>query len=250
MLIFFCLATMLIFPSAIGSPQTLPDDDYNPNPDTDNEEYDDEGNEDAKWKQPVESKAQFKDQNQTVEVAEGSIARLHCRVENRDQSEQIMWYDIKHHNRQVENLMAMCGVSKDVNEGERKDACISVNSQKDQRMRFKEDGQLLTISNVGKTEQGRTFKCSLALGKEMPSIFLTLVVHPQGWEAPKTTPSQQPRSLDNIQNSPSTGSSPDTDSDNTSQNNSNTASIIEKSALYRFISFALLALHFHFILPH
>ena len=80
-------------------------------------------------------KAQFKDQNQTVEVAEGSIARLHCRVENRDQGEQIMWYDIKHHNRQVENLMAMCGVSKDVNEGERKDACISVNSQKDQRIR-------------------------------------------------------------------------------------------------------------------
>ena len=81
-------------------------------------------------------KAQFKDQNQTVEVAEGSIARLHCRVENRDQGEQIMWYDIKHHNRQVENLMAMCGVSKDVNEGERNDACISVNSQKDQRMRL------------------------------------------------------------------------------------------------------------------
>ena len=84
----------------------------------------------------------------------------------------------------------------------------------------------------------------------MPSIFLTLVVHPQGWEAPKTTPSQQPRSLDNIQNSPSTGSSPDTDSDNASQNNSNTASTIEKSALYRFISFGLLASHFHFILPH
>ena len=55
MLIFFCLATILIFPSAIGSPQTLPDDDYNPNPDTDNEEYDEE-NEDTKWKQPVESK--------------------------------------------------------------------------------------------------------------------------------------------------------------------------------------------------
>jgi len=249
MLIFFCLATILIFPSAIGSPQTLPDDDYNPNPDTDSEEYDEE-NEDSKWKQPVKSKAQFRDQNQTVEVAEGSIARLHCRVENRDQGEQIMWYAIKPQNRQVENLLAMCGVSKDVNEGERKDPCIPVNSQKDKRMRFREDGQLLTISNVTKKEQGKPFKCSLALGEENPSIFLTLVVHPRGWEAPKTTPSQQPRSLDNIQNLPSTGSSPDTDSDNASQNNSNTASTIEKSALYRFISFALLASHLHFILPH
>ena len=55
MLIFFCLATILIFPSAIGSPQTLPDDDYNPNPDTDSEEYDGE-NEGNSWKQPVESK--------------------------------------------------------------------------------------------------------------------------------------------------------------------------------------------------
>ena len=80
-------------------------------------------------------KAQFKDQNQTVEVAEGSIARLHCRVENRDQGEQIMWYAIKPQNRQVEDLLAMCGVSKDVNEGERKDACIPVNSQKDKRIR-------------------------------------------------------------------------------------------------------------------
>ena len=84
----------------------------------------------------------------------------------------------------------------------------------------------------------------------MPSIFLTLVVHPQGWEAPKTTPSQQPRSLDNIQNSPSTGNSGDIDSHNASQNNTNSASSIEKSALYKFISFALLASHLHFMLPH
>ena len=55
MLIFFCLATILMFPSAIGSPQTLPDDDYNPNPDTDSEDYDEE-NENTAWKQPVESK--------------------------------------------------------------------------------------------------------------------------------------------------------------------------------------------------
>ena len=52
MLISFCLATILIFPSAIGSPQKLPDDDY---ADTDSEEYDEEM-EETGWTQPVESK--------------------------------------------------------------------------------------------------------------------------------------------------------------------------------------------------
>ena len=84
----------------------------------------------------------------------------------------------------------------------------------------------------------------------MPSIYLTLVVHPRDWKEPKTTPSQQPRSVDNIQNLPSTGTSQDIDSDTSSQDNSDTATSIEKSALCIFISFGLLAYHLHFILPH
>ena len=52
MLISFCLVTTLIFPTAIGSPQKLPDDDY---ANTDSEEYDEEM-EETGWTQPVESK--------------------------------------------------------------------------------------------------------------------------------------------------------------------------------------------------
>ena len=75
----------------------------------------------------------------------------------------------------------------------------------------------------------------------MPSIYLTLVVHPSDWEAPKTTPSQQVRSVDDIQNLPSTGTSQD--------NSENTAACIETSFLYTFLSFGLVAHHLHFILP-
>ena len=64
-------------------------------------------------------KAQFQDKNQTIEVAEGSIARLYCRVDNRDQDEQIMWYALDE--KQNENMLARCSVIKDVNEDERKD---------------------------------------------------------------------------------------------------------------------------------
>ena len=107
--------------------------------------------------------------------------------------------------------------------------------------RFRDEGQLLTISNVTKADNGKTYKCSLAIGEPMPSIYLTLVVHPSDWEAPKTTPSQQPRSVDNIQNLPSTGTSQD--------NSENIAACIELSFIFTFLSFGLMAYHLHFILP-
>ena len=92
-----------------------------------------------------------------------------------------------------------------------------------------------------KADNGKTYKCSLAIGDPMPSIYLTLVVHPSDWEAPKTTPSQEPRSVDNIQNLPSTGTSQD--------NPDSSAACIETPLLYTFLSFGLLAHHLHFILP-
>ena len=92
-----------------------------------------------------------------------------------------------------------------------------------------------------KADNGKIYKCSLATGDPMPSIYLTLVVHPSDWEAPKTTPSQQARSVDDIQNLPSTGTSQD--------NSDNTAAGIEKSFLITFLSFGLLAHYLHFILP-
>ena len=46
-----------------------------------------------------------------------------------------MWYAIRPHNRQVDDLLAMCGDSKDVNEGERKEVCVPYSSKKDQRIR-------------------------------------------------------------------------------------------------------------------
>ena len=60
-----------------------------------------------------------------------------------------------------------------------------------------------------KADNGKIFKCTLAVGEPMPSIYLTLVVNPSHWEEPKMTPSQQPRSVDDIQNLPSTGTSKD-----------------------------------------
>merc|ERR1711962_354364 len=179
-----------------ASPQPLQDDDYDKrleeydsNEETDSEEYD----KDNEWTQPLDSTAQFHDGNQTIEVAEGSIARLHCRVDNRDQGEQIMWYSLYHvvsdsKQELKEDLLTICSVNKDVHEGERKEICIPY-SKKDARNRFREEGQLLTISNVTKADNGKIYKCSLAVGEPMPSIYLTLVVHPSDWEAPKTTPS-------------------------------------------------------------
>lgn len=80
--------------------------------------------------------AQFHDGNQTVEVAEGSIAHLHCRVDNRDQGEQILWYSVyeRIYRKQNEDLLTICSVNKDVHEEERKENCISY-SKKDARNR-------------------------------------------------------------------------------------------------------------------
>ena len=67
-------------------------------------------------------------------MAEGSIARLHCRVDNRDQGEQIMWYSLDTKGKQKEDLLTICSVNKDVHEGERKEICLSY-SKKDKRNR-------------------------------------------------------------------------------------------------------------------
>merc|ERR1719322_1484369 len=119
MLIFFYLMTIFIFPSVTASPRPLQDDDYDKrleeydsNEGTDSEEYD----KDSEWTQPLDSTAKFHDKNQTVEVAEGSIARLHCRVDNRDQGEQIMWYSLDSKQKQKEDLLTICSVNKDVHE--------------------------------------------------------------------------------------------------------------------------------------
>lgn len=227
------------FPSVIGSPKTLQDDDYDLDGNNDGDDYEEEKDE-SSWSQPSESKAQFQDKNQTIEVAEGSIARLYCRVDNRDQDEQIMWYALDE--QQKENMLAICSVIKDVNEDERKDPCISMVPKKDNRNRFRDEGQRLTISNVTKEDDGKIYKCSLALGKETnPSIFLRLVVHPPDWKEMKTTPNLiLPRLTDDVQNLPSTG---------TSEDMSGTANGIEKSSFYKLISLGFLAYHLHWILP-
>ena len=108
--------------------------------------------------------------------------------------------------------------------------------------RFRDEGQRLTISNVTKEDDGKIYKCSLALGKETnPSIFLRLVVHPPDWKEMKTTPNLiLPRLTDDVQNLPSTG---------TSEDMSGTANGIENLAFYKLISLGFLTYHLHLLLP-
>ena len=80
-------------------------------------------------------KAQFEDQNTTVQIAEGSIARVHCRVNFREQGEQIMWFVKDKTQPKKENLVATCGVAADVQKGDRKNACTIYNKKLDRRLR-------------------------------------------------------------------------------------------------------------------
>ena len=68
----------------------------------------------------------------TIEVAEGSEAKLSCQLNNREQSDQIMWYSrSKKQNKDYKGLQ-ICAIPED----ERKHGCIRVtNKELDSRLR-------------------------------------------------------------------------------------------------------------------
>ena len=61
--------------------------------------------------------------------------------------------------------------------------------------RFKEEGELLTITNANKNDENTVYRCALATPGSA-SITLMLRLHPEGWlpEITTTTPVHQPQS--------------------------------------------------------
>lgn len=230
-LILCFLTAAITSPIAIGSPQDLvsTNDEYpdeNLGGDYDSEETDETST----------SKAQFQDQNKTIHVAEGSLAKLQCRVNNRDQDEQIMWFSIDKRQNQMPKFIAVCSVAKDVKEDERKDACHILIPNT--RERFRDEGQKLILSNVTKDDETTVYKCMLAAGLPAnPSIYLELKVHPSDWKETSTItiPVHQPQS----QNLPTT------------ETPNGTASGIKKTSFMAVVVFGLLTYIFklHLVLP-
>ena len=100
----------------------------------------------------------------------------------------------------------------------------------DQHFRFRDEGQMLTISNVTKADENIIYQCQIAVPPN-PSIYLELMVHPSDWKEPTTsrTPMKQPE--DGIKNLPSIGTDP-----------SNAASANEEISFTKMIVIGLLAL--------
>lgn len=219
------ITTAMTFAMVIGSPMDS------------RSTYDDYADDYESEEKAVISKAKFKDQSTTVHVAKGSIARLHCRVNFRDQGEQIMWYIKDKTQDEHENLVAMCGVAADVQKGERKNACKISNPKRfDPRFRFTDDGQLLEITHVKAEDENIIYKCGLATTKA-PSILINLVVHPPNWTT--AAPIQQLQSQE-IENLASTG---------TSDTGSLGATLTENIYLLKMVVFGFLALKLQFVLP-
>ena len=101
--------------------------------------------------------------------------------------------------------------------------------------RFKDEGQILTLSHVTKDDENIVYKCELAVPPPAPSVFLELKVHPSDWKGTTTikTPVHQPQS----QNLPTTETPKDT------------ASGMEKSSFLALVVLALLSYTFYLGIP-
>ena len=98
------------------------------------------------------------------------------------------------------------------------------------RFRFRDEGQILTLTNVNKADENTVYKCALAVPAPAPSIYLDLKVHPSDWKETTTIkiPAHQPQSQETPKD---------------------TASGTEKTSFLALVAFALLSYKLIFVLP-
>ena len=76
-------------------------------------------------------RAEFLDESRTIDVAEGSVANLSCKVNNRGKSDQIIWSSRDKKQSTPEKLIVTCEKKDHTKNSKRKDGCVLMVSPKE-----------------------------------------------------------------------------------------------------------------------